>query len=63
MKVGYARISTNDQCLYMQTDSLKNAGCEEIYSDIASGVKSQRPGLEQALAYLRCHSSPYLVHL
>lgn len=53
MKVGYARISTNDQCLYMQTDSLKNAGCEEIYSDIASGVKSQRPGLEQALAYLR----------
>lgn len=53
MKVGYARVSTEDQNLYMQTDALKNAGCEEIFTDIASGAKSQRPGLDKALSYIR----------
>ena len=53
MKVGYSRVSTHDQDLAMQHDALKSAKCDEIYSDIASGVKAQRPGLEQALSYLR----------
>jgi len=37
----------------MQEDALRNAGCEEIYSDIASGVKTARPGLHSALLCLR----------
>jgi len=37
----------------MQEDALKSAGCEEVFTDIASGTKSQRPGLEKALSYLR----------
>jgi DNA invertase Pin-like site-specific DNA recombinase len=53
MKIGYARVSTTDQYLRMQEDALKSAGCEEIYTDIASGAKSQRPGLDKALNYLR----------
>jgi len=53
MKIGYARVSTADQHLRMQEDALKNAGCEEIYTDVVSGVKSQRPGLDKALDYLR----------
>lgn len=53
MLVGYARISTDDQHLYMQEDALQSAGCEEIFSDIASGVKTARPGLHSALACLR----------
>ena len=53
MKIGYARVSTADQHLRMQEDALKSAGCEEIYSDVISGVKSQRPGLDKALSYLR----------
>lgn len=53
MKVGYARVSTVDQHLRMQEDALKNDGCEEIFHDIASGVKTARPGLEEAMNYLR----------
>jgi len=53
MKIGYARVSTADQHLRMQEDALKSAGCEEIYTDVISGVKSQRPGLDQALNYAR----------
>jgi DNA invertase Pin-like site-specific DNA recombinase len=53
MKVGYARVSTTNQYLRMQEDALKSAGCQEIYTDIASGAKSQRPGLDEALGYVR----------
>lgn len=53
MKIGYARVSTADQHLRMQEDALKSAGCEEIFTDVVSGVKSQRPGLDKALNFLR----------
>lgn len=53
MNIGYARISTKEQHLRMQEDALKSAGCEEIYTDIASGSKSERPGLDEALSHLR----------
>ena len=53
MKVGYARISTHDQNLSLQKDALKEAGCEKIYQDKASGAKTERPGLQEALDYLR----------
>lgn len=53
MKIGYARVSTTDQYLRMQEDALKSAGCEEIFTDVASGAKSQRLGLDKALEYVR----------
>ncbi|MGH2537222.1 MAG: recombinase family protein [Candidatus Promineifilaceae bacterium] len=53
MKVGYARVSTTDQDLALQTDALKGAGCEQIYQDKASGAQAERPGLQRALGYLR----------
>ena len=53
MDVGYARVSTKEQHLHMQEDALKSAGCEEIYTDIASGSKSERPGLDKVLSYIR----------
>ena len=53
MNIGYCRISTGDQILDLQIDALKVAGCEKIYQDIASGSKSDRPGLNKALEQLR----------
>jgi DNA invertase Pin-like site-specific DNA recombinase len=53
MKVGYARVSTADQHLRMQEDALRSAGCEEIFTDVISGAKSLRPGLDKALNYIR----------
>jgi len=46
MLIGYARVSTHDQSLVLQEDSLKEAGCEIIFSDQVSGTKDSRPGLE-----------------
>jgi DNA invertase Pin-like site-specific DNA recombinase len=53
MKVGYARVSTGEQNLEMQTNALEEAGCEKIFTDEVSGAKSDRPGLQDALEYLR----------
>jgi len=53
MKIGYARVSTADQKLDLQIDALKKAECGEIYSDIASGARTDRPQLETAIKYLR----------
>lgn len=53
MRIGYARISTPEQKLLLQTDALTKAGCERSFSDVASGAKDDRPGLRAALGYLR----------
>lgn len=53
MNIGYARVSTHDQNLDLQEDALKKVGCKEIFRDVISGAKSERPGLEKALTYLR----------
>lgn len=53
MLIGYARVSTDDQNLYLQLDALKNAGCQRIFDDQITGSKIQRPGLEAALEFAR----------
>jgi DNA invertase Pin-like site-specific DNA recombinase len=53
MLVGYARVSTTDQHLDLQSDALTQAGCRHIFTDTTSGAKAERPGLTQALNYLR----------
>ena len=53
MLIGYARVSTTDQTLDLQTDALEKVGCIKIFTDIISGAKAERKGLEDAKNYVR----------
>ncbi|MGM0883455.1 MAG: recombinase family protein [Bacillota bacterium] len=52
-KIGYARVSTSDQFMDLQIDSLKSSGCDRIFEEKVSGKKSDRPELARCLEYLR----------
>lgn len=53
-KIGYARVSTDDQNLDLQRDALTKAGCGQIYEETASGKSATaRPELAQCLKALR----------
>jgi DNA invertase Pin-like site-specific DNA recombinase len=52
MKIGYARVSTYDQNLDLQINDLKNYGCEKIFKDKISSVKSDRVGLKACMKSL-----------
>jgi DNA invertase Pin-like site-specific DNA recombinase len=52
-RIGYARVSTAEQEMALQLDALRAAGCDRIFEDRASGAKTDRPGLAQALAFVR----------
>lgn len=53
MRIGLARVSTDDQNLDLQRDALGSAGCEVIYEEKASGKTADRPELAQCLKALR----------
>lgn len=49
MLIGYARVSTSDQSAASQEAALKQAGCERIFTDTASGASADRPELRRLL--------------
>jgi DNA invertase Pin-like site-specific DNA recombinase len=53
MRIGYARVSTDEQSLDLQLDALKKAGCKRVFTDKASAAKGERPGLADAVSHLR----------
>jgi DNA invertase Pin-like site-specific DNA recombinase len=42
MRIGYARVSTAEQNLNLQLDTLKKAKCKRIYEEHGSGKDSAR---------------------
>ncbi len=53
MKIGYVRVSDDDQTLNLQIDALQDAGCDVIYGDHGvSGTVVQRCGLDDVLSHL-----------
>ena len=57
MRIGYARVSSQDQNPDLQLDALRAAGCKRIFVETASGAQRDRPELAAALAYLRSHDT------
>jgi DNA invertase Pin-like site-specific DNA recombinase len=52
-KIGYARVSTGEQDLGGQLETLKEAGCERVYSEKKSGANGDRAALQRMLKELR----------
>ena len=53
MRIGYIRVSTNDQNTDLQREALERANCERIFEDKLSGAKIKRPGLNRMLKALK----------
>ena len=53
MKIGYARVSTEEQSLNRQIDMLNEVGCEKIFEEKISGIKRERQELIKMLDQLR----------
>lgn len=53
MKIGYARVSTEDQNLDLQLDALNKFGCDKVFQEKVSGVSKNRKEFESMLAHLR----------
>ena len=53
MKIGYARVSTDRQCLNRQIDALENAGIEKLFTEKITGRKSDRPELLKMIDLIR----------
>jgi DNA invertase Pin-like site-specific DNA recombinase len=51
--LGYARVSATEQQPHLQVDALQRAGCYRVFTETASGARTDRPVLEQVLDQLR----------
>lgn len=53
MKIGYVRVSTQDQNTIRQEVLMEELGVEEIFIDRMSGKSTDRPGLRRMMEYVR----------
>jgi DNA invertase Pin-like site-specific DNA recombinase len=53
MRIGYARVSTQEQDTQAQIRALTESGCERIFQETASGGRWDRPELHRLLDQLR----------
>ena len=53
MKIGYIRVSSDDQNLARQEKLMQDNGIEKIFRDVKSGKNTDRQGLKDLLLYAR----------
>jgi len=53
MKIGYVRVSTQEQNTIRQERMMESLGVDELYIDKASGKNAQRPELQKMMEYVR----------
>jgi DNA invertase Pin-like site-specific DNA recombinase len=54
MKIGYARVSSQNQNLHSQLEALALAGCDKVFQEKKSGTKVyNRPELDNAIEFCR----------
>ena len=53
MRIGYVRVSTQEQNTIRQEVLMKTLGVDELYIDKASGKNAQRPKLQNMMEYVR----------
>ena len=58
LKIGYTGVAVGIQNLDFQEDSLGKFECEKIFTCYTSGAKSNRPGLETAIEFVRSGETP-----
>jgi DNA invertase Pin-like site-specific DNA recombinase len=56
---GYARVSTADQKLDLQSDAPAQLGCHRVFENCASGARTDRQGLAAALPLSRTFSTEF----
>lgn len=63
LRIGYARVSTNDQSVDMQVAAMERYGVERdcIFTDMLSGAHTQRPGFIEALRAAQQPGSEFVV--
>lgn len=53
MKIGYIRVSTQEQNIARQEVLMKSLGVDEVYIDRISGKNADRPELKRMMHYVR----------
>lgn len=53
MKIGYVRVSTKEQNTVRQDELMKKLEVEKVYTDKLSGKNTDRPQLQEMMAFVR----------
>lgn len=61
-RIGYARVSTAEQSLALQTDALEKDECDRLFTAKVSGSRMDRPGLKEAMSHLRAEVNHHHRH-
>lgn len=62
-KIGYARVSSDDQNLARQLEVLKTHNPDKVFTDQVSGKNVERPGFRQMMEYARDGDIIYVVSM